>query len=576
MKNREKRIKWYAWLGLFASIVGTLEGFTGQSFYLTRPQGVYAARELVGWQTLVNKSDMCSFYGAISVAPTYMASFNSKRIADFLFGSSLLTFSGSRSPNRGSQDILADYFGLPSDYKSQVCFDPHIANFIMDLDFYFGLDDLVQGLYVRVHAPITHTGWDLKLREFINVPGVAFQPAGYMSATRINRNDLSEDLVDYMCGLVKFGDMQEPLKYGKICGRATKNRIAEIFAAVGWNVTDENYHAGLNFRFGIPTSNRAHGELLFEPIAGNGHHWEVGVGFTAHYDLWHSCDDRDKLGVYFDANITHLCNATQLRSFDLKKNGPGSRYMLLEQIGSPSNNLFLGAPDGPAAPNQYIRRLLPAINVTTLETKISFDIQADLAIKLSYQRQGLDIDFGYNFWSRSKEKLHCRALFPSNQFAVKGDAQVYGFDGTTAPVTPIPLNATQSNATLHAGQGSGNGNFQNLNADSPVIAADSATNLNNLTPADATALGLPLLQIVRTSNPAILLQDSDIDCESALLPKASTNSLFMHVGHVWDKGEEFWQPYIGFGAQVEFATGCVQKNCGTSQWAVWLKGGVAF
>ena len=36
-----------------------------------RSQGINGARELVGWQTQINKWDMCSIYGSFSITPEY-------------------------------------------------------------------------------------------------------------------------------------------------------------------------------------------------------------------------------------------------------------------------------------------------------------------------------------------------------------------------------------------------------------------------------------------------------------------------------------------------------------------------
>jgi len=50
-----------------------------------RSQGFNAARELVGWQTTINKSCAEGFYGSFSATPEYTRSFKSDRIARYLF-----------------------------------------------------------------------------------------------------------------------------------------------------------------------------------------------------------------------------------------------------------------------------------------------------------------------------------------------------------------------------------------------------------------------------------------------------------------------------------------------------------
>jgi hypothetical protein len=218
--------------------------------------------------------------------------------------------------------------------------------------------------------------------------------------------------------------------------------------------------------------------------------------------------------------------------------------------------------------------LVNAINYTTFDTNISIGVQADIVLKVAYQRDGFEFDLGYDFWANSKEKLHCREKFPDNRFALKGDAQIYGFTAITD--NPIALNATQSKSTLLGGQGNGNSNFQNLNADNQPAAATTALGipLNQLNSADAAALGIAQVQ-VNGSNPAILLKDSDINNESGILPRALSHKIFAYAGCLWDNRDDF-DPYLGVGLSGEFANTNPCNNAMCSQWGIWVKGGIAY
>lgn len=566
---------------LFTSVANSLgvANFNTRSFFSTRSQAVNAVRELVSWQEQIHKCEYEHLYTTFAATAEYGRSFNPKRIARFLFGCDTLTFSGSRVIHeRKPDEILADYFGLPADFKSIITVSPRITNFIMDLDWYLGLDGCVPGLYVKLHLPIVHTKWDLNINECIVDAGMSFtsHPGGYMSAEPIERSELAPSVKEAFRGSTVFGDMREPLKFGKIFGRQRLIRVAELQAVLGYDFfCDTWYHFGLNVRVAAPTGNRSTAEFIFEPMVGNGHHWEFGGGLTSHVQLYQSENEKHRLALYLDANITHLFSAKQKRSFDFTKNGSLSRYILLEQIGAPASGLNIA--NNVAAPNQYQGRLLPAINETTLDAKISIPVQADVVLKFAYQRNGLEIDWGYNFWGRSKEKLRTRDCFPSNCFALKGDAQLYGFD--QGDETPIALNATQSLAIINRGQGTTNfvagAEFQNLNANNPVEALNSSNvALFQVTPADAAMLGINTLP-VSTSDPAILLDDKAIDCDSALVPRAIAHKIFTHIGYVWDRAPEV-TPYLGFGADVEWACPCVCDNSAHSQWALWVKGGLSY
>jgi len=553
---------------LFNSI--DMHSFGKKTVFGIRSQGLDSVLELTGWQQNIYKYDQDSNYGTIAVAAKYTRSIRPDQIADFLFGADKLRFSGSRA-ERQPGDILADYFGLPADFSSTVLFAPHISNVIIDFDWFQAFDAYLPGLFIMFHMPVVQTKWNLYFQEVGIIPGTAFYPAGYMSNARILASSLPQSVTQAMRGMTTFGDMDEPLKYGKIFGRQTRSRIAELQATLGWNYNQPWYHAGVSFRVGAPTGNATNAEFIFEEIVGNRHHWDVGIGMSGHVNMWEDKEKGRHVAFYADAHISHLCTSQQKRSFDFTKNGNGSRYILLEQIESPAQGLLI---DNEIPENQYIGNLVPAINYTTFETQISIGVQADIVLKFAYQRDGFELDFGYNFWANSKEKLHCRESFIGNTFALKGDAQIYGFNVDN---DALALNATQSMATLLGGQGNGNGNFTNSNADNPAQASSSDSSLNPVTQlnsADSLALNIPQMS-VNGSNPAILLSDSDINVESGILPRALSHKLFGYMGYLWDNRDDL-DPYLGVGLSGEFANTNPCNNATCSQWAIWVKAGIAY
>lgn len=551
-------------------VPGVLLGFGKKTFFGSRSQAANTRRELVGWQQEVNLYGIDENYGTIAGVLEYSHSFNSKKISTFLFGSTSLTISGSRVQNRSTTDILADYFGLPADYKSTICFEPRISNIIFDLDWYQALDEYLEGLYFKIHVPIARSKWDLNVTERRLAEGTAFYPAGYMGAERIDRSQLAQSFIQSLRGTTRFGDMRNPLKFGKYCGAQKITRVAALEGVLGWNfLQDDRYHIGLNLRASAPTGNKPDAEFMFEPQVGNRHHWEFGVGFTSHVMLWEDEDQYNAIGLYVDANITHLFGSKQMRSYDFITNGPGSRYILLEDMINPALNLEV---DDEVATIQYNRRLLPAINLTTLESKINIDVQGDVVIKLTYQRGGFEFDAGYNLWGMSKEKLACRTRLEEQRYALKGDAQLYGFDDDN---NATPLNATQSKATIRAGQLSGNSEFNNENVDNAADATDSAKNdLMQLNVDDSADLGIDQ-DVVQLSNPPILITDCDIDNSSVLLPRALSHTFFVHLNYNWDV-DRCILPYLGGGASVELADTGSSNNSAYSQWTIWVKGGVSY
>ncbi len=582
-------------MSLFMGVLmvsSSLCGFGPKTVVSPRSQSLFLAREHAGWDHLIYRPDKDETSATLAIAPSYQHRFRGGAITEALLGCENLIFSGSQVACRESTDILADYWGLPSDFKSEVHFDPNIATFLMDFDIYISLDGVTPGLFAEIHLPMVHTKWDLQLTECIIDPGTTFTsyPAGYFADDPITLSELTtgdsapKNVLHAFEGNATFGDMREPLKYGKIFGRQNESRVSDLRLAFGYNVLREHYHVGFSVRAAAPTGTLREAEFFFEPIAGNDHHWELGAGLSGHADLWcHELEDK-KLGFYFDAVVTHMFGSTQKRSFDMTPNGCGSRYILLQKMAEPVVGLNVGTMlDNSLSPTQYQGRLVPAINKTTLDAKIEVGVQAELLAKLNYYRRGFEFEVGYNLWARSKEKLQCRECIEPC-YAVKGDAQVYGF--TEPGETPVALAATQSKATINNGQTAtfdgfepGNFNtgfeFANLNADSPANAFDdSGIALEQLTLADANRLGVSQIA-VRSSNPPILLKDCDINECSALLPKAISHTAYFAFSYALERDLGLI-PFIGGGAFVEFGSKCLQDNSALSQWGLWLRMGVSF
>ncbi len=496
----------------------------GRSFLSPRSQTDHAERELVGWQEDIN---LCAdgAYGSFYIMPIYTHSTKPDELAGYFFGGQEFVVAGTQVEDRPDDALLADYFGLPFDFTSTICVKPIIENIILDFNLYMGLDCWYPGLYVRAHAPWVYASWNMQLCENVQNYGSMPYPPGYMASAEITRNDMARDFTEWMYGFsTPIGDLQ-PLKFGKIAGARTRTGFSDIQFVFGWNfINDPNYHYGLNVRTSLPTGNTSRALFLFEPMIGNGGHWEFGFGMTGHAIVWHDQDGNPTWGLYGDLNLTHLFPSLQRRSFDFKQNGPSSRYMLIEEIGTPVVQGLL--VDGIVAQQQYHSVLMPAINQTTLNAEVAIAVQVDAVIKLCYMHRCFTIEGGYDFWARTSEQIVCRDDFASSMYAIKGDAQVYGFNRENQRF--VALNVTQSSATIFGGQGDGNANFLNSNADNslddagnPIIATFEFAPGN-----DELTLNPPVASDMRGSDQAILLTDNDIDNLSAASPAALSHSFF--------------------------------------------------
>ncbi len=594
---------------------------------IPRSQSVDSARDMVGVTRYINLYDQEQLYGCWAFTFEYERSIRSNDINRTLFGADIIQdtkpfiqISGSQSGDRDATDWLADYFGLPTDFKSKITFDPRVDNFIFDISFYLGLDEWCDGLYFWIHAPIVYTRWNLNFSEEVLQPGVNGYDPGYFGPTAVPRSSLVTDFSSFASG---FGTPNlganiffNPLEKAKMVKRKhSKTRLSDIQAVFGWNfLQSDAHHFGLNIRTSAPAGNRPEGEFLFEPIVGNAHHWELGIGASFHYLLFiDECTDR-YLGLYGLANLSTLFGSRQLRTFDLVDK-PMSRYMLVERLGTPVTNLFLNPAQGTAAGSvaptaQFQNLYLPLANISTFNVNVRMAAQFDASVMLYVQWCQWDFDIGYNYWARTCEKITpicqtCAIPFDGNtNFALKGDARTYGFVAQGAvnlppgvvPGQPIPLSATESLADIHSGTNTPIGTPYNpsqnqnpgIDLSDPKWAMVSNTgpaqNSNEIVilPTDSFGTGS---QQRSTLNP-VLIRATQIDLEAAET-KGLSNRIFAHVNYNWDACDCDWVPYLGAGGFIELAhhgsgecsAPDFDNSCQTtafSQWGLWIKGGFAF
>jgi hypothetical protein len=581
-----------------------------------------AARQLVGWDNPfwgINRLPQDDWYSSFNLTFAYTRTFKDSGISYAFFGDDLICIcnptnvqigikainvTGSAVPNRAPTDWLADYFGLPRDFNSQITLLPRIENFVLDFSFYAGLDRLLNGLYFRIHGPYVYTNWNLNAVETINssngtLPGSIGYFQGYFSSTEVPVDNLNRSFLAYANGATprinnnyglygesycetygpcsSLGDITwNPLCCSKMLnscddGDFARNGFGELRFVLGYNFLnneDGNYHLGAGIYAAAPTGTRigddscgGNGSYLFEPIIGNGKHWELGGQITAHHIWWKSKDEENSFGIYLEANITHLFNACQTRCFDLCSAGSNSRYILAQQLTSNSNSnpMLNSAVDAPGL--EFANVYSPVANITRSNVTSSIAVQGDVAFALAYQVADFRWDLGYNFWGRSCEKLCLQKNSRSSlgTWALKGDERVYGFvNESPMESLAIKLAVSDSQATIHSGSNARNNvDYTKVEPDAKNFYAD------NIILAGPTTTTLPenSIQIYTSKNPVIIKQ-SGFDTNGT---SGYSHKLFTHFNWAWTEHENrTWIPYLGMGAEVEFGIGaqkCCSSNC---------------
>lgn len=534
------------------------------SAFIPRSQGTNTARELVGWEEFIHQFDVGDYYLTTGHVVGYYRSFRPERIAQELFGDTVLRFAGSQVSDRTPCEIVADNFGLSPEFRGTLTINPLIENIIFDNQFFIGLDPIACGLYLRIHMPLVHTRWNLRLCQTIESEKCPEFPDCYMAT---DEAPVTCDILEAVSGCFTFGDMQEPWQYGRIVdGVQTKTRLADIDVIVGYDFSQsDTHHAGFYAQLGIPTGNKFTARTLFEPMVGNAHHVELGAGFSGHVILY-GHDVESNLAFWVEGNAVHMFKNTQMRSFDFCGNGILSRYMLLKELEDVNGSLV------------YSGNLINAINFTTRPVDVSLAIKGDISAKFAIRTPRIIADIGYNFYGRTQEKICLQDTCDDKIYAIKGTEGVCGLEYTTIDEPPparfgslvrkIPLNSTQDDATIRTSAPTDNPQDPNkVNPTDIVVTAFSV---------QEGSIQAPGVILAKVSQPPKIVTVKDLHLVSGELPAQATHKVFGYLGYNCFDLDWCYNPYIGIGGEIEFDARNCEDRSALNQWSVFLKGGFEF
>ena len=432
-----------------------------------------------------------------------------------------------------------------------------------DLDAYqFGMGNVKTPGVITLSPKVQHVGteflWYVMQNE--DKPGAYFKVIVPIGAMRVTSNVCEKGAVlenervepPYPKIPLRFqtvteafyGGMfsQDPLYlYGKIgCEAETTIRLGDIGAVVGANfIAKKNGHFGIGLRTSCPTGNVPKAIYMLEPIFGRAGHWGLGAEISAHYSRSSMYAYDSSWTVWLQAEVMHLFAGRQpsWRSFDLKANGPGSKYLLLQRYAwDPTGSYFVQ------------RGLHPAINITTLPVKSTFGVEGNCAVLLDYTKQKWNVSLGAEAWGRSREHLcinNCRALQDRNQDILNNNLNDYAvvgrqlaITGGSAPFYCEPLARINKSVPFQSG-------------------------VNNY-PEQVKNAALPENRIPKSYNEAL-------DISGASAAGIVTGKVLGEVGYTWS--ENNYIPHVSVFAGAEFAS---ESSHTVNLWSVGLQSSLQF
>jgi hypothetical protein len=538
--------------------------YFGKTHYSYRPQGTNAFRRLIGLQDKTHVFGREEFYGVVSLALSFQQTFNRdsncKRSFGtwfspicsnkFIFGPDqnapteelnprLPAATGVTNELKEGVHVSSLDFGLSSTHKSTLAIHPKIKNVIADLDFWFGLDEFICGLWARVNVPLVWTKWEMCSTETTANEGgnhygtgVAACSANVPGVPAPNNPVVYTSQRDAWCATKGgFGDVPA-LENGKLCScKEDDFSVSGVRFDLGYDFwRSECGYLGLALTAVAGVGTQPKAESIFAPVVGAQHSWQFGGNLVGAYELWNEEDS--SVSLLTDITATHIFKHKQRRLFGLKNHGTWSHQLLLKKLKKDTNGDFSHIGFERAA------------NILAGEVKIKCDVMVDAACAIAYRNCNFTGTLGVDVWYRSQEKIVDNCGFSIQE-------NTYGIMGTTGSCSV----QTASLSTINTSKGTGLNNTQNSVGNGvPLDVNDGYINPNLLPPLFNT----------------ITLDATQIDPYPGLHPDALSGKIFGALEYAWDDCE--WQPFVVAAGAVEIGRG----NTAADQWEIIFKSGISF
>ena len=386
----------------FSSLLATT--YSDKTFLMPRSVMINLPMEYTTWHTQLNRMSNAEYNGTVQVVPFYQKSTNKTAIGKY-FG---FDWAGNEglgivnqigvSPTDATilkypQDIIHDYANARNTLQANYKFEPYQTVWGARLSYQQDLDKLLDGLFFRINAPI------VSVKNNINLTTLT---ASTKETLPGGTTDVS--FLDYLSGNVEntsANDKQLALKYAKIDGAShSSSGVADIDVMLGYTfVHKERYRAGINIDVLFPTGKTPKGDLLFEPVHGNGHHWGLGCGLDLGLTLYKREDKSIELMIA--GQYKYLFDGTEKRTLD---------YIRVDGTKPSAGYYNQGGQTGVAG-------VFPLANILTQDIKVTPGSLFDGILALAFNIGNFTFDIGYNLYAKEAEKVALKNAWQNDTYA---------------------------------------------------------------------------------------------------------------------------------------------------------------
>ncbi|MCF7900014.1 hypothetical protein K9K77_00760 [Candidatus Babeliales bacterium] len=339
----------------------------------------------------------------------------------------------------GNQDILGNNFNLETataTFHSVITFKPQWSVVGAEFNLFF---QRCTKYWASVSIPVHYIKTNMNIDEKIETPdGGALAGASTLTFTNSTT----------AVGSMKDALKQSALLYGKIDGKKSKVRAAEVRVTVGknWKRTTDFYvqpYVGAS----LPTGNKAESQYLFEPIVGNGGHFALFSG--AHFGTKVRETDESIIFLSGQWNTEYRFSNTQVRSID-PGGKPWGRYLAMYATTA----------------DMTVTTATFGINLTTKKVSVSPHFTHNHEWQLHIIRNAFDINLGYRARIQSAETIALKEAWTN--------PAISDLEGTNSTSPSRGINSEQEVFTGAGGTTFSPIREHELNLDSAAVPGNTA------------------------------------------------------------------------------------------------------
>ncbi len=279
----------------------------------------------------------------------------------------------------------------------KIQFRPTQEIFSTRLDFYTDLSSLANNLFLQISMPITSVKNSLRLTQNGTLTPI----------TITDHPAIGKTLVDYFKGNVsdfEFNNsenQQLALTHAKMENGKSHSGLADLETKLGIAlINNKNSWLKIGASMVTPTSNRPTGEFIFEPICGNGQHWEFGGFADTKYLLWQN--DRSSISFLANVSCSYGLEDIEKRTLSIQKDDgtpvPFSQYYVVGQRG--------------------LRQLFPFANISTQDLKVTPGVHGQALANVALTFKNVVFDCGYNLFAKQRETVQLKNAWDDNMYAI--------------------------------------------------------------------------------------------------------------------------------------------------------------